>query len=583
MGNYGCLSRLLDAAPGGANDNDNDDDMKNNEPGNPPLMDPNPDKEDIPQEQSLQSKVSTAEVPQPDEQHSSNGSEANLDTPATSTEVPIQNTLNLHPLEQSAPRRYIRVSMILPWARKDYMLLMQCKEEFFRPLANDPTKLELVWPIPSREFPCLIETWPPQDPPTAPPLNMFEFEISNLDKSRFRWEREIAEGQSFAPVGLKVCFLEGCVSLGFCFSEIIFDTGFIGNFFHEFSRNSMSISSQPISQGLALFSDRLSVCRLNRKLVNTRPRPKDTKKDVKLEDFEFYNTSNAPILPPRPRNELKCCNFSIKANQIREIHDCVMMVTPVDDPARLSLNEDCVLALFWINIMRARWQNKRFIENEAARLNVNVCGVRQINKPPLENCYFGNTSVTTVATCSGTSLLGLGNDPGQGVALTEMVEAPVYANAVSTFREALGDVTKDYVRCLGTLKTQVSRAEEHDAYERAMQRGSQSLSFEDWSSWGDDCAVEIPYATGKRPYFFPCVDDMEEGRMILLPRMGRGLGTEMWTMCVCLENSDMKQLMRQLMSEVWWFEGRVLDKGDDMGRDLRKAETAVEFLQRFLV
>lgn len=182
-----------------------------------------------------------------------------LDSKRTSAADILGLTLELSPLEQSAPRRYIRIAMMLPWTQHESFLRMQLQEvhkfvgeAFFKTLQNwpflggcfcpsnqDPTKLKLRYPeaLDQRELARLVQIQEPTEKDAIFRGNFYRLPMKSFGKERFVWEDDPEHGDWFPPVTVKISFVDSAIVLGFAFSEVIFDGEFLQNFFTQFTRN----------------------------------------------------------------------------------------------------------------------------------------------------------------------------------------------------------------------------------------------------------------------------------------------------------------------------------------------------------
>ncbi|KAK7408016.1 hypothetical protein QQX98_009839 [Neonectria punicea] len=473
--------------------------------------------------------------------------------PDVNTGNSLEFTLQLSPLEQTAPRRYIRIAMAFPWNQQTGILEGQlidvhrsvCEALFktiehwpflggvFCPSHHDPTKLMLRYPehISRQLLSRLVRIQPPAVGGTVYPNGDYNLSMSNFGKDRFVWDVDPRDddrnGDWFPPVTIKISFVDGTVVLGFAFSENLFDGESIKNVLNQFAAHSNYLYFRPFR-------------------VNNRP-VLDIN-HVQVADFDllpFYDWSCNAIEPPTPRRNLNCQVITLSNDVVQDLHGIV-----VADKNQVALYEDSVLALFWVAIMRARFQNGRFRTGEIARVNYMLPGAwhtrsSRRNDPQ----YCGNSTITALATCDARDLIGAPDDPADG--LPRIMRLNDFTLASQILRGALLSVSARTLSHLAAFKKTVSPDQERDAYERGIRRHSDSLTFENWACYGPDYAAGIPYAVDQVSYLFPCVDDMAEGTVILLPRRGEYWGEADWSICVCLVEADMDGLLHSLNREGW--------------------------------
>ncbi|KAJ4136142.1 hypothetical protein NW768_003750 [Fusarium equiseti] len=108
------------------------------------------------------------------------------------------------------------------------------------------------------------------------------------------------------------------------------------------------------------------------------------------------------------------------------------------------------------------------------------------------------------------------------------------------------------------VKQNLSPEEDEEASSRAL-RTQHDVVFENWIDCGYARGGYIRACFGGKdvyPYFMPCVDHMEEGKVILLPPWGKGRKTsndvsqyDGWDVCVCLEKEELTELERVLLEK----------------------------------
>ncbi|KAF7544031.1 hypothetical protein G7Z17_g10277 [Cylindrodendrum hubeiense] len=477
-----------------------------------------------------------------------------IESRRTSAEDILNLTLELSPLEQSAPRRYIRIAMALPWAQHDNFLSMQLEEvrkfigeAFFKtlqhwpflggcfyPSTRDASKLKLRYPenLDRRELTRLVRIQAPDESNTIIRGNLYRLEMETFGKERFVWEDDPEYGDWFPPVTVKISFVDSVIVLGFAFSEVIFDGEFLQNFFRQFTRNTYGANDKPFGVGR-----------------RSLPEVIDGKGDMEL--FPCYDWSCGIPEYPTPRKNLRCQVITLDSRAVQGLYGAVQEVITSEKTGGVALYEDCILAMFWVAIMRTRFQNGRFGSRDLGRVNYSVPGAshtRNLRRIDPQHC--SNSTITVVASCSAQDLIRAPNDPHDS--LPRQMRPEDVALAAQLLRSALQEFNVHHLCQLTALKNTTSPIEERAAYERALRRHTDSLTFENWICYGTDYAARIPFAQDQKTFFFPCNDHIREGTAILLPRKGQYWGNENWNVCVCLAEDDLGMLLHNLEREGWW-------------------------------
>ncbi|KPM34634.1 hypothetical protein AK830_g11936 [Neonectria ditissima] len=464
----------------------------------------------------------------------------------------LEFTLELSSLEQSAPRRYIRMALVLPWNQQDGILQGQLDEVHrtvcdalaktiqhwpflggvFRPSTEDSSMLMLKYPrhMSQQLLTRLVEIQGPVPGELVCRNGDYNLSMKNFGRDRFVWDADPEDEDPtrvwFPPVTIKISFVDGTVVLGFAFSENIFDGEFIKNFFAQFVANANHVFYRSFR-------------------VENRSMPDEFDGEADVGFFPFYDWSRNPLERRTPRVNLDCRVITLSNDIVQDLHNIV-----ASDNITGSLYEDTVLALFWVTIMRARYENNRFHGEETARVNYTIPGAwytrdSRRNDPQ----YCGNSTITAVTICDAQDLIGAPDDPADG--LPHMMRLDDFTHAAQLLRSAVNSVDANTLRHFRTFKKTADPDEEREAYDRAIRRHSDTLTFEDWSCYGPDYAPDIPFAWDRVSYLFPCYDHIQEGTVILLPRKGQYWGNEDWSICVCLIEADMDGLLHHLNREGW--------------------------------
>ncbi|KAM5342351.1 hypothetical protein ACJ41O_013317 [Fusarium nematophilum] len=260
-----------------------------------------------------------------------------------------------------------------------------------------------------------------------------------------------------------------------------------------------------------------------------------------------WNRSATPE-PPTPRRELVCQVLTFRAWVLRDLRAKIRQYGIKTKAKHYPLIEDCVFAMLWVAIMRARFENGglEFI-GDAARVNVMVPGNLNAEKPRYQPDYFGNSTVAAVASCDSVDLIG---DPVDNFGFWHTKRV---ARAAELLRRAQREINEEHIRKLCSLKQAISPADDRLAYDRALKRHTDSLSFEDWTCYGAQYKGHLPFVDGPQTCFFPCKDHLQEGTVILLPREDERDGLQDWHVCVCLSEDDLQVLLWLLEEESLWI------------------------------
>ncbi|KAH7165871.1 hypothetical protein EDB81DRAFT_878233 [Dactylonectria macrodidyma] len=462
-------------------------------------------------------------------------------------------SLELSPLEQSAPRRYIRIAMAMNWDYHPEIELQQqddvygCVSDAFLETIErwpylsgsfflsdiDAGMLQLRYPervdkrnLGQRVHVRCIAIWDP-----AQVANLYHLEMSSFGRNRFRWGgAPILDG--FPPVTANITFDRGAVIIGWSFSEAIFDGEAIRNFFDAFILSTHGADD-------------------NRYIDQDRTLPTSETDEVNLNLFPCFDWSGCAIERRTPQRRLRSKVFIISAETVAQLY-CDIRRTIYDSGTRgFALFEDCVFALFWVAIMRARFQNGRIHHEDKVHVFYSVPGAQHTRMPPGFNYdYCGNTTVTPVATLSAEDLIRPPNTHMEE--LRRRMNLHDLALAGQELRDALQSFRASDLSQLVALKRTTDPVLTLAAHERALRRHTDCLAFEDWTTYSGNLAPRIPWTRDRKACYFPCFDDLQEGTVIILPRKYQYYGHDDWNICVCLAEDDMNYVTELLERDVWW-------------------------------
>ncbi|KAH7152122.1 hypothetical protein B0J13DRAFT_619703 [Dactylonectria estremocensis] len=461
--------------------------------------------------------------------------------------------LELSPLEQSAPRRYIRIALAMPWVfhmafedQQQQEVLDRVGDAFFKTIQRwpflggsfrqsetDVGKLQLKYPedLDMRDLDTMvrmrfIDMW---DCLRLPDL--YQLETSSFGRNRFRWGSAPVP-ERFMPVLARVSFARGSVIVGFSFSEVIFDRESIRNFLDTFIQSTYGGHD-------------------NTSLAQDRTLPVGQTDQANLSLFPCFDWSGCDPERKTPQHALRSKVFTIDIHKVRALYRVVQETIYQNETEGVALYEDCFLALFWVSIMRARFHNGRFRLEEKAHVFYSVPGAENTRLPQtLDLDHCGNTTITAVATCEAMNLIRPPATHEQE--LRQQIHIETVALAAQVLRKTLRGFTGTHLSHLVALKRLMDPIHTNTAHERALRRHTDCLAFEDWSCFGTDQAANIPYAQRHKHYFFPCYDDLQEGTVIILPRTNEYYGDKNWNVCVCLAQDDMELLIENLQRDKWW-------------------------------
>ncbi|KAL7945567.1 hypothetical protein V8C42DRAFT_60026 [Trichoderma barbatum] len=470
---------------------------------------------------------------------------------------------DLTPIEQNGLRRYTRVAIVLPlrlsgsnFDLETTMIQEKVLKALFDTIA--------VWPIlggsvivpKDRDGKLTMRADGPQSNVlcgTLPGDNGSGIDVlipqlcsNSLGADFFPSERFWNLDSGMPPVRIKLTFFGNLVVLGFSFYEAVVDNEFISCFFTYFS--DVTWLTTP---GIGAW--------LTRWPLQALP-PAQVSRNM----FSFYNWINEPLPHSTSSDNLVCrlIDFEKYVAQgfIRRIRRAVD-----GSPYGVGVNgKDYIVAFLWAAIMHARFMKGRITALSTARLNILLPGephARRAEQPERNWGYFGSSTVPTVAEANTTRLLFSPNGPSTGLQDGIMCDYSItgIAEGASAIRKAINKVDYNYVQHLMGLKDVTPPIDDWEAYERGIDRHTTGTVFEDWSGYFDDQLFGLPHTTGQPMRLLPCADDKEEGKIVLLPRLGGrdAANNEIgWSAWVCLERDEMDFVLAQLDAHGGFTGGR---------------------------
>lgn len=476
--------------------------------------------------------------------------------------------LPLSPLEQLSPRRYTRLALAIGWNRSDPVASKQV-EDIEKCLADVMLKTMQNWPFLGGNFRPMSDGSSKVElayPPILTPVSLDrKFEVFQLfadsratqeyrvnqtifTRRLFARETDPLPGGEFPPVALRVTFIGAVLVLGFAFSRVIFDGEFIHNFIVQFARNTRSPNLYPPRGEMPdVYTVRNAFTDLYSIGIHTRTIPKAIA-DLVIDESIFRNgdMNNKEGDDAHRGNALICKKLQLNALVVNDLVSLIRPRVEHDYPDFVS-STDCVLALFWVIIMHARYADGRFTEEDVLYLNIAVAQAFHTRFPRgVRQDYFGNSTVITTAECLAGGLVQLDFDD-EDWDLTPMIHPEQLTLAALSIREAMLRVKANSVKS--------PRAAQ------AINHHTTGLFLEDWDRYGTDITETLlpNVQDSAKTTMYPCSDDMSEGHIILLPRKDQGLPSERWTVCLCLTQEDMEAVMYRLDNEGWMPSKKVAD------------------------
>ncbi|KAM0348049.1 hypothetical protein ACHAPU_004552 [Fusarium lateritium] len=506
--------------------------------------------------------VETKTEPKPGSSQTQNALHTDTQVPKASNKTGVY-TMELTPIEKNAKRDYIRIMMIMPCPQHSYswVQLKKISQEVyqayrktigiwpflagrFRIVKGDnggEPKHVLAYARPLREslVRSQVSVLEPTTGGVAPPF----LDIYGLPSSQYAStlaalrDHDPETTTPFPPIALKMALVKGVLVLSFAFSNIIFDGEFITNFFREFLGFSILVSSK-------------AQARLNFE----RGMPKITTLGID-EKYEFpcFNWYKTPELgEPTQQVELGFKVFSISARNVHDLFSNLRSVALRVKSRHSPMMQDSIFALFWVLILRARTEYGLLEHLDWVRANIMVPGhLATKERHDNDRYYYGNSTVTAVASCKVTELVGP-TDEWPYFDRPASAKFGRLGHAGCLIRKARREINKGYMSRLYGLKQATSPAEDQQAQDRALRPLAANVVFEDWTNYGADLECHFPYLEeGRQPRFVPCMKGLKEGTVIILPRKDEEFGEHEWNVCVCLGKTALERVEEFLKNEGW--------------------------------
>ncbi|KAM0434131.1 hypothetical protein ACHAPT_004076 [Fusarium lateritium] len=485
----------------------------------------------------------------------SDDGDGNADDTGSHNSDPEVISLDLTPIENNMPRDYIDIAVTFACPRVSYIeaQLFETERETFRAFYQTLQR----WPFLAGSFKVvkgdkgekltlvhakgltrtivsrLFKVQQPSGDPCEALISPVEAHLTEYTSDCFfEHDQDVDNANNFPPVTLQINFKEGLLVLGFSLSRVIFDGMAINNFLRQYLRNTGSYRTTHS--------------------VTSRDMPEAI--DPGLDNpynLPFWDWDKSRDLEvPTPESKLEVKHFYLTAGTVQELRRNIRELDAEAQSSRVPNAQDCVFALFWVAIMRARCETGLLFPSDTAYGHVVMPGY--FKKPhPWE--YIGNSTVAAVASCKATDLAGpFWSWNKQSTLVTDLRQM---ARAANLLADAQYKISTAYMRKLHGLKQNLSPTEDRLASDRALRRHSSGICFEDWTGYASYCEAELPFITDPQPSIFACPDKLKEGTVILLPREDKTSGPEDWPVCVCLNATDLRLLEDILSDEGWWMEG----------------------------
>ncbi|KAI1057011.1 hypothetical protein LB507_001854, partial [Fusarium sp. FIESC RH6] len=365
------------------------------------------------------------------------------------------------------------------------------------------------------------------------PLKLFEFD-KNIDKHTQPKKIATYLGDPNYPVMVRVKLLdEGVFVIRFAFSERIFDMQFVQNYLRQF----------------------LDFTLLENSAKNIQPL--DVRRTMpKIEDRSRL------ITIPAEKSRLGYMIYRLKEKYVRAIFGS-LVGEPMPDQVMPTGFSSCIFAYMWYRITQARWETGVIEDNHVTTAFIKYPAHHSIRA----KAYYGNSTYTAAFAAQVDKLIDcmLEEDDGKKKTDKQLLELKrkreanerfLLGSAVSIL--SVDPVDRDLLQKLYGVKQSVSPEEDDEASSRALIT-QHDVVFENWIDCGYARARYIRAFFGGNdvyPYFMPCVDHMEEGKVILLPPWGKGrkISNDVshddgWDVCVCLQKEELNELERKLREE----------------------------------
>ncbi|KAH6611309.1 mfs multidrug transporter [Trichoderma cornu-damae] len=498
---------------------------------------------------------------------------------ASATSNPHLINFKLTPIEHNGSRRYKQVAIVLPLflTGRDFFgeaaMIEHCvTRALFGTIVAWPIfgayvrnsvvrhgKLAVLGWAPStytQPRADLINVYSPGSHPAGVPVLISQLYTNSLGEDFFPPVSGLTVGVGVPIVMMKITILARRLVLGFSFYEAVTDGESISRFF-------------------SLMNDLSWITTRNlESWIHRTPLQPVGSNEVNRDMFPFYDWGGRPTAQRTPRDQLVCQLVDFNKHEVLSFIGRVRQAIDTSADRTSVKDDDYVVAILWVAIMHARFSKCKVASQDRARLNILLPGEPHARRAENRDwTYFGSSTVPTVAELSVEQLIFAFDHPNSSFQDIAMCVYSIrgLAEAAGAVRRAMDLVDCNYVRHLMGLKESVHPQADWAAYERGIDRHTTGVTFEDWSGYVDDKLLAIPFTTGRALRVLPCADDMEEGKIILLPRpRPRRRDTEGneagWSAWLCLEKEVMDVVLGQLNVQDWIIGGDELDTNAMSGR-----------------
>ncbi|KAF6804868.1 trichothecene 3-o-acetyltransferase [Colletotrichum sojae] len=466
--------------------------------------------------------------------------------------------LPLSPLDQIAPRTYIRLVYIFTWKEGQYRgicpAISHLKERFRIALTRWPFLAGQIRP--AREGHNRIELVYPRDNSgldLSDRPDLFAHELVPYIGGKQHWDHTASKflawdmeqhvlslspedpkaGESCPPVTLKICEQGskryGRGGLFVCFSAHhgIFDNTFLQTFIEFFANGKLGETS------------------FHQDMIQRPSMDPHTRTDISSYKFDEYDFSDVVVPPPRnfqPGGEV----FKIVDDHLRRIyaHTKRQLVARYGGDGVDVFKMDVLSAMFWFYVTRARFYH--LSPGDETAFTIDICGRRSLD-PKFPRTAWGNVGARTVARTTVADLvrpLPNGKLPTNPKKVQEAI-----TNATLLIRRALDrellerDLVPARIALASGLRDPAAEAEE--ALRRAIRPDNSGLHCNVWMDLGADLDFGIPGTSGTPDWIRETFSrSPKEGTMNIMPRHDRG-GAD-WEISLALRAADLKRFNKKI-------------------------------------
>ncbi|KAK5993631.1 hypothetical protein PT974_07066 [Cladobotryum mycophilum] len=420
----------------------------------------------------------------------------------------------LNPIERNARRQYKRIAILVKFlgdVKQQIMAERLAKEVFPRTVqvwpvlvgkirlsTTDKDGLTLSYPIVDnweeywKTRNDLVEYTTLDADSTMCKDKQNQVTAAQLDGTFFSPNCNIEQGDGISPVALKVWMLKQSIVLGFSFCEVLFDNEYIRLF-------------------LQMFHEVATDAAAHRETIESRlPLTWDWRRGPGEKSIPQYEVVGRIVRLAQ----------SVLTPLMRRLR---AEISTYNEPVH-NLSQICVISIFWIRAQNTREYDK---------------GEQQ----------FGNYTVPVMVSYKVRSLIQ--NEDGTAWSLGDSKRLrDEVSRASKTIHEAIRDsVNNSQLATTMLLQRQTDPTMEGPVLEGLVKRRSCGIMWEDWTNIVDGTIVDdtkwIPESLLRVPTVYPCVEDMEEGQVILLPRRDQ-TGIHQWPAWLGLCETEMEMALAEL-------------------------------------